>query len=90
MTKHNMCDQYRMESIEAFRLGMEGQGSDALVRFIDCLVPFMESNSAMLGQDESELLNLVFAAQQRGDYVFIADILQYVFPNSVLGRIGAN
>ncbi len=84
MTK-KPCDIYRMEAIEAFRLGMEGKGSDAMMRLMDCMAPLLENNAAHLGADEAELLNLIADAQQRGDYIFVADLLEYMVPDSALG-----
>ncbi len=84
MTK-KPCDIYRVEAIEAFRLGMEGKGSDAMMRLMDCMAPLLEINAAHLGADEAALLNLIADAQQRGDYIFVADLLEYMVPDSALG-----
>lgn len=84
MTQNRGCERYRVEAVEAFRLGMEGRGSDALMRLMDCLAPALEANAALLGANEVELLNLMVAAQQRGDYIFVADLLEHLFPNSAL------
>ncbi len=83
MTK-TPCDIYRMEAVEAFRLGMEGKGSDAMMRLMDCMTPLLESNVTHLGANEMELLNLIAEAQQRGDYIFVADLLEYMVPDSAL------
>jgi hypothetical protein len=87
MTQKSVCDIYRVEAVEAFRLGMEGKGSDALMRLMDCLAPVLEANGDLLGSNEVELLNHIVAAQQRGDYIFVADLLEHVFPGSVLGSL---
>ncbi len=79
------CDIYRMEAVEAFRLGMEGKGSDAMMRLMDCMAPLLESNAAHLGTDDAELLNLIAEAQQRGDNIFVADLLEYMIPDSAFG-----
>ena len=83
MTK-NMCHIYRVEAVEAFRLGMEGRGSDAMMRLMDCMAPLLESNAADFGANEAELLRLIVDAQQRGDYIFVADLLEYMVPESAL------
>ncbi len=85
MAEKKKCDIYRVEAVEAFRLGMESRGNDSLMRLMDCLEPLLAKNSAALGKNEEELLNLVVAAQQRGDYIFVADLLEYMLPNSALG-----
>lgn len=81
------CDLQRLQAITAFRLGREGEGSNALVKFIDGLAPVLESNSALLGPDEAALLSEIMAAQQRGDYLFVADLLEYLLPATALGGI---
>lgn len=81
------CDIYRTEAIESFRLGMEGKGSDAMMRLMDCITPLLKINSSHLGTDETALLNLIIDAQQRGDYIFVADLLEYMIPDSALGLL---
>ena len=78
---------YLSEVIESFRLGREGQGSAALTKFIDFIMPRLEQYSAELTQDDIALLNKVIAAQDRSDYLFVADILEYLLPASALGKI---
>ena len=87
MTQQSDLDRRRMEAVEAFRLGKENQGSDALVKFMDCLASFLEDNSTLLGRDEEELLGEIIAAQHRGDYIFVADLLEYILPNTALGSV---
>lgn len=86
-TVQTECDLQRVRAITAFRLGREGEGSAALVKFIDCLAPALERNSDLLGGDEATLLNEIMAAQQRGDYLFVADLLEYLLPATALGGI---
>ena len=79
--------QLCMSAIRAFRLGKEGEGSSALVQFIDRLAPMLESNSVAIGEDEAALLQEIVAAQQRGDYIFLADLLEYLLPQTTLGSL---
>lgn len=79
------AESLRSEAITAFRLGREGEGSAALVKYIDAIVPWMECNGALLGADEVALLNEIIAAQQRCDYLFVADLLEYLLPQTALG-----
>lgn len=64
-------------TVESFRLGMEGQGSQALVELIDSL------SQSLIGlrQEDMAPLNTVLVqaleAQQRKDYLYVADVLEY-------------
>lgn len=82
---HSECYLLRIEAITAFRLGREGEGSDALVRYIDAIAPFLNQGAARLGADEAALLNEIIHAQQRGNYLFVADLLEYLLPQTALG-----
>ena len=83
-----LCSHWRIfhgfATVKAFRLGQESQGGGATVNFMDCLASLLEANSKMFAQDEVEFLDEIFAAQQRGDYIFVADLLGYIFPNTTL------
>ena len=60
------------------RLGMEGAGSAALVEFIDQVLKSMANpTTAPLGREALPLLKAIIAGQQRGDFLYIADILEY-------------
>jgi hypothetical protein len=87
MSKNEACSDYLSEVIESFRLGREGQGSTALAKVIDFMAPRMEQHAAELTQDDVALINEVLAAQERGDYLFVADILEYLLPTSILGKM---
>ena len=87
MALSESCNQQRLKAIISFRVGMEGKGSAALVDFIDCLAPEMENNSSLVGAEEANLFEQIFSAQQRGDYIFLADLLEYVLPNTKLGPL---
>jgi hypothetical protein len=73
-------------AIDSFRLGMDAQGSNALLRFIDLLGILLQANPSVLGPAESMLLNTLLAAQARGDHLYIADLLQYELPGTDLGK----
>ena len=81
------CSGYLLEVIESFRLGREGQGSAALSKAIDLIMLKMQQHAAELTQDDVVLINEVLAAQERGDYLFVADILEYKLPASTLGKV---
>jgi hypothetical protein len=82
-----ICQDYISEVIESFRLGREGQGSAVLTKLIDEFIPRMEQYAAELTENDVALFDTMFTAQQRGDYLFVADILEYLLPTSTLGKI---
>jgi len=80
-------DFLRMKVITAFRLGKEGEGCDAMVKFMDCLQQILNDNIELLGSDEAILIKELLAAQRRGDYIFVADLLEYLLPTTVIGKV---
>lgn len=82
--KESNCDDSLHEAIACFRLGMDSQGSAALVKFIDCLAPSLEANAGTLTAEDTGLLSGLFEAQSRQDYLYVADLLEYVLPKSGL------
>jgi len=66
------------EAAISFRVGMPAKGNDALVAFIDLLQRRLEA----LGSEEAAqavlpYLTEIIGAQQRGDTLRIADLLEY-------------
>jgi len=86
---HAEVEALRIEAITAYRLGREAEGSDALVKYVDAIAPLLERSGLLLGADEAVLLQEVMAAQQRGDYLFVGDLLEYLLPATALGGIAA-
>ena len=72
------------EAISAFRLGIDAQGSAALVKFIDHLSRNMQENVSLFGEAESNVLTNIVEAQSRSDFIYVADLLEYVLPNTNL------
>jgi hypothetical protein len=65
-------------SVRQFRLGMEGAGSASLVKLVDALLNLLAApERSQLSTRLLPLLKDIIAAQQRGDYLYIADILEY-------------
>ena len=77
-------ERFLHSAIRSFRLGLEAQANSDLVKLIDVLAPYMEANATKMGKVEVELLNEIFAAQSRGDVLYLADLLEYEFPKSEL------
>ena len=80
------CQQHRRDAVTSFRLGMYAQGSEALKQYIDCqLWHWVKTNKVeSLTQHDTLLVNAILAAQQRDDYAYIADLLEYEIPQSNL------
>ena len=61
----------------AFRLGMEGEGSEQLVALIDSISVLMASASEDTFIQLSTLLSEALGAIKRKDYLWTADMLEY-------------
>ena len=62
----------------SFRLGMEAQGNAAFVAFVDALLPELARPArAALAAALAPLLPEVVAAQKRGDFLRVADLLEH-------------
>jgi hypothetical protein len=59
------------------RLGMEAQGCAALVLCIDKLQPLLAGLSAHTTQQMMKFLEDALMAQERKDYLLVADLLDY-------------
>ena len=78
MTGEKMsCSDALKSAARLFRLGMEGQASENLVKFIDAFMPtLVGAAQEQIGQFSS-LLNEIITAQARKDYLRVADLLEY-------------
>lgn len=61
----------------AFRLGMEGEGSEHLVSLIDSISVLMANASQDAIMQLSSLLTETLGAIERKDYLWAADMLEY-------------
>jgi len=75
--KIKFCREALKSAATAFRLGMEGQASQDLVRFIDTFLPLLQNPNRWDTKEINRLLNEVLAAQSRKDYLRVADLLEY-------------
>lgn len=75
--ENNKLVRLLQSTAESFRLGMEGAGSQALVELIDGL----SLNLIGLRQEDIAALNTILVraleAQQRKDFLYVADMLEY-------------
>jgi len=81
--RHRCRDELR-RATRSFRLGMDAQGNEAFVGFVDALETLLNQP----GQDErvaaiSPHLSPLIEAQQRGDTLRVADLLEHVIANHV-------
>ena len=65
------------EVVEAYRLGMEGQASEHLVKLIDLLTPVLAKASAEQVPRITSLLAASISAIKCKDYLYIADMFGY-------------
>lgn len=66
------------QAITFFRIGQEGAGCDALVQFIDRFSELLMSRQVVIDLMRfQEILQTSVAAQERGDFLWVADLLQY-------------
>jgi hypothetical protein len=76
------------QAVRQFRLGMDGGGSASLVALIDELLKSMTgSGSTPLGPQVLPLLKMIIAGQQRGDFLYVADILEYEILPTIENRM---
>ena len=75
---HSKMIETLNQSVRQFRLGMEGEASASLASFIDLLLKGMTADRNFpLSAEDMPLLNEIIGGQQRGDYLYVADILEY-------------
>ncbi len=62
----------------SFRVGMEAQGNDRLSKCIDALWSGLNQGDLQPGSFHLlPILEDLLAAQYRGDYLYVADLLEY-------------
>ena len=61
----------------AFRLGQEATGCERLTGFIDGLLPTLGNASPDLVHQLERVLGEALQAQQRKDFILVADLLEY-------------
>jgi hypothetical protein len=65
------------EVVEAYRLGMEGQASEHLVKLIDLLTPVLAKAPSEQVLRINPLLANAISAIEHKDYLYVADIFEY-------------
>jgi hypothetical protein len=63
--------------VEAYRLGMEGQASEHLVKLIDLLTPVLAKAPPEMVVRINPLLANAISAIERKDYLYVADTIEY-------------
>lgn len=75
---------------ELFRIGAEGEGSRGVLEILNAITSVLGGNSVqetIIEKEDLVLLNTIAAAQQRGDFLHVADLLEYELPRSALWKI---
>ena len=73
------------EVVEAYRLGMEGQASEHLVKLIDLLTSVLaKATSEQVLRINALLANAISAIEHK-DYLYVADIFEYEIAPLLLG-----
>jgi hypothetical protein len=65
------------DAANAFRLGYEGTANSLYSSFIDLMTTYTTDTQFEANNDYINLINVMLAAQERSDTLFLADILQY-------------
>jgi len=65
------------EAIELLRMGMEGEGNARLVQFLDGFLANSDEASLLTGAKLLIVLQKIVEAQSRGDFLWVADLLEY-------------
>ncbi|MEW6072268.1 MAG: hypothetical protein AB1726_06670 [Planctomycetota bacterium] len=65
-----------LAAARSFRLGMDAQGNEAFVAFVDAVQPALAA-SPTLAAAVSPLLGPLLAAQERADTLRMADLLEF-------------
>jgi hypothetical protein len=73
------------EVVEAYRLGMEGQASEHLVKLIDLLSPVLAKATSEQALRINPLLANAISAIERKDYLYVADMFEYEIAPLLLG-----
>jgi len=70
--------QALLSAATSFRLGMNDQGNEAFILFVDGLTDWLrDPERGDLGRRLSPVLTEFVAAQMRGDYLRVADLLEH-------------
>lgn len=88
-TKMNKLQNTITNTAYLFRVGAEGEGSRGLLDIINTITSLLNGKDvqdAAIDKEDLSLLNDVAQAQQRGDFIYIADLLEYELPKSALWK----
>ncbi len=64
-------------AVRDFRMGMDGSGSAALIEFVDAFSREITAGRVKNAGELMPVLSEILAAQGRGDYLYVADLLEY-------------
>ena len=66
------------EAIELLRMGMEGEGNARLMSFLDGFLANSDEASLLTGAEVLVALQDIIEAQARGDFLWVADLLEFI------------
>lgn len=90
MSEPESIDELWRSVVLSFRLGLEARAHHQMVALMDAMLPFMEANVGKMGPPEVALIKQLLAAQGRGDFLYLADLLEYELPRTALAAMLAS
>lgn len=76
MSKHKLVNLVDQASL-ALLQGKEGQGNDLLSQAFDELLVVTQNSTPEVTNHLTQIMEVIYQAQQRRDYVYLVDILKY-------------
>ncbi|WP_305046886.1 hypothetical protein [Geoalkalibacter sp.] len=72
-----VCRTHLKSAVLGFRLGMEGQANEDFVAFLDAFARVCQQYPPHRIVQLNAVLEKIFQAQSRKDYLYLADLLEY-------------
>ncbi|WP_455203700.1 hypothetical protein [Kaarinaea lacus] len=73
-----------------FRIGAEGEGSRGLLEILSVIAATIETGKKThidIKPEDLSLFNKIVQAQERGDFIYVADLLEYKLPSSSFWQV---
>ena len=73
-----------------FRIGAEGEGSRGLLEILSVIAATIETGKKThidIKPEDLSLFNNIVQAQERGDFIYVADLLEYELPSSSFWQV---
>lgn len=82
--KHSKLNRLINDAVTALLQAKEGQANQLLAKMFDELLNISASLKPETLMELSQIMEIMHDAQQRRDYVYLVDILQYVLPKHIV------